>query len=178
MNSRGGLGVALLVLFVPAIGIAALASFLWQQQQSSFALEIELPEQPLAVRSFEVDGIDGWLVRREDGEVDAFWANSPHRGCTVELAAAGDERLRTVPSPFGDDEAGFLDPCGNSRWRLSGERVFGPAPRGLDRFPVAEGEAAILIDLGRVLLGVCARGTTATRCSGEGLPRTADGPRR
>ena len=143
MNSRGGLGVALLVLFVPAIGIAALASFLWQQQQSSFALEIELPEQPLAVRSFEVDGIDGWLVRREDG-----------------------------------DEAGFLDPCGNSRWRLSGERVFGPAPRGLDRFPVAEGEAAILIDLGRVLLGVCARGTTATRCSGEGLPRTADGPRR
>ena len=88
----------------------------------------------------------------------------------------GDPRLETVPPLFAGERGGFLDPCGDSRWLLSGERVFGPAPRGLDRFPLAEGGSALLIDLGRVLLGACSDGTSAERCSDFGLPVVESGP--
>ena len=160
----------------------ALASLLWPQSQSSYALDVEPPDQPLAARAFEVEGVRGWLVRQRDGRLDAFWARSPQRGpergCAVELLEAGDPRLETVPPLFVGERGGFLDPCGDSRWLLSGERVFGPAPRGLDRFPLAEGGPVLLIDLGRVLLGACSDGTSAERCSDFGLPVVEPGPRR
>ena len=93
MNAWRGLGV----IAALAAGVLALANLLWPQSQSSFALDVEPPEQALAAQAFEVEGVRGWLVRQRDGRVDAFWARSPHRGCAVELLEAGDPRLETAP---------------------------------------------------------------------------------
>ena len=138
------------MLFALAAAVAAFASLLWPQQQDSVALAIELPDEAAAVRAFAVDGVEGWLVRREDGGVDAFSARSPHRSCRVELLLVGDPRLETDPPLFDGEPGGFFDPCSNSFWLLSGEHILGPAPGGLDRFPATEGESHMLIDVSRV----------------------------
>jgi hypothetical protein len=49
-----------------------------------------------------------------------FLARSPHGGCLVQWNAERQE---------------FVDPCYGSRFALTGERVEGPAQRGLDRLP-------------------------------------------
>ena len=161
MRSRRTARAALVVLFALAAAVAAFVSLLWPQDDETVALSIELPDEASAVRPFAVDGVEGWLVRREDGGVDAFSARSPQRRCRVELLRAGDPRLETDPPLFEGEPGGFFDPCSNSFWLLSGEHVFGPAPRDLDRFPAAEGEAYLLVDLGRVLSP--RRSPTATR---------------
>ena len=55
-----------------------------------------------------------WIVRR-DRNATVFSATCPHLGCTVE--ASGN---------------GFICPCHGSSWNANGEKLSGPAPRGLD----------------------------------------------
>jgi Rieske Fe-S protein len=58
-----------------------------------------------------------WLVRDPSGAVRAFTTTCPHLGCAVDL----------------DESAGqFRCPCHTSAFALSGDRISGPAKRGLD----------------------------------------------
>ncbi len=74
-----------------------------------------------------------WLVRRKDGQVDAFTTICPHLGCSVNF----EDKLRR-----------FICPCHGGTFQLSGERLSeqqlgaaNPAPRGLDRLEVRKDPA-------------------------------------
>ncbi len=62
-----------------------------------------------------------WVRRTQDGKIEAFSAVCPHLGCAVGWdPAAGN----------------YLCPCHDSRFDISGNRMTGPAERGLDPLPV------------------------------------------
>jgi cytochrome b6-f complex iron-sulfur subunit len=75
-----------------------------------------------------------FLVNDSEHGPLALYARDPHRfGCWV----AWEESKRR-----------FADPCGGSRYTQTGEYIYGPAPRGLDRF------AVIVMNDGEVLVNV------------------------
>ena len=47
----------------------------------------------------------------------------------------------------------FECPCHASKYRLHGEYFSGPAPRGLDRFPVEVVDGQVIVDTGKVQVG-------------------------
>ena len=47
----------------------------------------------------------------------------------------------------------FECPCHGSKYRLSGEYYAGPAPRGLDRFPISVKGGKVVVDTGKVEFG-------------------------
>lgn len=93
-------------------------------------------------------------------------------GSPAYLANTGDEilvfhwrtpattrcRYRWAEYEFGDypelsRAEAFLDPCSGARFALDGRCIFGPAERGLDRFPVRLIGGQIYVDLSRVIRG-------------------------
>ncbi len=133
---------------------------------------------------FSFRGATGWLVSRSDGGVDAFWARSPYLGCAVYPISSG-ERFEGAVARYDlsrQTRGVFFDPCGNSLWLFSGERIFGPTPRGLDRFDATlearpQGDV-VTIDFGTVALGACSPGVEGeVQCSLPGESAYVDGPR-
>lgn len=78
------------------------------------------------------------VVQVTPGEFLALYAKDPHLGCMVpwlpEYEVAGETGW-------------FLNPCHGERYNIRGERVFGPAPRGLDRFSVTLRGELVVVDL-------------------------------
>jgi Rieske Fe-S protein len=71
-----------------------------------------------------------WLVRTESGELRAFSTVCPHLGCAV-----------------GYDEAAqkFQCPCHASAFATDGDKLGGPAKRGLDPLPLEERDGRVLV---------------------------------
>jgi len=84
------------------------------------------------------------LVRLHAGEVLALWARDPHLGCTVPYRPTYQ---------FDGREGWFRNPCHGETYDLAGYRVFGPTPRGLDRFHVEVVDGRVIVDLSRLELG-------------------------
>ena len=87
----------------------------------------------------------------EEGMVYAFWRRCPHLGCTVPYSATfsfEDPRSnQTYPG-------WFRCPCHGSTYSDSGVKVFGPAPRSLDSFPVViDPNGDIKVDVGVITVG-------------------------
>ena len=101
-----------------------------------------------------------WVVLRADGQAQAFFSRDSHSGCTVPWRA---------DFVFEGRAGWFRDPCTGSTYTLEGEKVFGPAPRGLDRHPASVEEAQVVVDLEQVLLGTC-QYAGETLCSPPGQP--------
>lgn len=85
------------------------------------------------------------------GMIYAFWRKCPHLGCTVPF---------TPSFSFEDPRSGqtyngwFRCPCHGSTYSDAGVKVFGPAPRSLDLFPVLIGDdGKISVDVGKVITG-------------------------
>lgn len=78
-----------------------------------------------------------YLVRT-DGELRALYQKCPHLGCRI---------------PFCESSERFECPCHGSVFNRKGEYVRGPAPRGMDSFPVREEDGALIVDTGRVTPG-------------------------
>lgn len=99
-----------------------------------------------------------YLTRVED-ELLALYQKCPHLGCRV---------------PFCDSSGRFECPCHGSIFNRKGEYLDGPAPRGMDRFPVATEEGQVLVDTGTVIDGPAPGVLTMTgepagvSCLGEG----------
>lgn len=75
----------------------------------------------------------------------AIYQKCVHLGCRV---------------PWCDSSGWFECPCHGSRYNGWGEYQFGPAPRGLDRFPLQVVEGVVMVDTGTVVTGP-ARGSGA-----------------
>lgn len=79
----------------------------------------------------------GVLEGMEAGFV-ALYQKCVHLGCRV---------------PWCKTSQWFECPCHGSRYNRVGEKVGGPAPRGLDRFPVSIEGGAVMVDTGQLSQG-------------------------
>jgi cytochrome b6-f complex iron-sulfur subunit len=79
----------------------------------------------------------GVLEGMESGFV-ALYQKCVHLGCRV---------------PWCKASQWFECPCHGSRYNRVGEKTGGPAPRGLDRFPVAVEGGAVVVDTGQLSQG-------------------------
>lgn len=79
-----------------------------------------------------------WVTRHEDGTFTALSTVCPHLGCAVTANGQG----------------GFACPCHTSAFASTGERLAGPAPRGLDALSVEVRGEQVLIHHRRFKQGV------------------------
>ncbi len=93
----------------------------------------------------------GVLDGMEEGVV-ALYQKCVHLGCRV---------------PWCGSSQWFECPCHGSKYNRVGEKVGGPAPRGLDRFAVSVNNGNLVIDTGKVLQGPPI-GTNTTGQQAEG----------
>lgn len=85
--------------------------------------------------------------------VTALYQKCPHLGCRV---------------PACPSSQWFECPCHGSKYNRAGEKKAGPAPRGLDRFPMTVNRAGeLIVDTGTIIVGP-AIGTNTTGQESEG----------
>jgi hypothetical protein len=175
LKTFGGIALAMVVGLV-AVG-ACVAAFVGSTPEHTLEvprsdLELDTPRfYPLpsfgadsAGRTFGV-----WIVARNDGSADAFYARDPFSGC----------HLPWRPDFVFEGESGwFRDPCQSATYTLDGVAVFGPTPRGIDSFDVTREEDIFIVDLERIRLGDCREdfegGSGA--CSAPNDPEYRDDP--
>ena len=73
----------------------------------------------------------------EQGYV-ALYQKCPHLGCRV---------------PWCQTSQWFECPCHGSKYNRVGEKTGGPAPRGMDRFPLEVSGASVVVDTGTIVQG-------------------------
>ncbi len=78
------------------------------------------------------------LIGAGDTKLQALYRKCVHLGCSV---------------PHCDTSMLFECPCHGSKYRLNGEYFGGPAPRGLDRFPVTIEGGKVVVDTGSLQTG-------------------------
>ena len=93
------------------------------------------------------------LPGMEEGYV-ALYQKCVHLGCRV---------------PWCQSSQWFECPCHGSKYNRVGEKQGGPAPRGLDRFPLEVSGGSITVDTGVIVVGPPI-GTNTTNQSPEGAP--------
>jgi hypothetical protein len=88
------------------------------------------------------------------------------QGCTVRWDSS---RQFDDPSTGQSHTGWFVDPCGGAIFDISGHKVFGPAPRDLDRFPIGLADNEFTVDT-RTL--ICGDGpdTTPLPCTRAPIP--------
>jgi cytochrome b6-f complex iron-sulfur subunit len=91
------------------------------------------------------------LAGMEEGFI-ALYQKCPHLGCRV---------------PQCDTSQWFECPCHGSQYNRVGEKRGGPAPRGMDRFPVTISGGEVTVDTGQIFLGPSI-GTNTTGQEAEG----------
>lgn len=79
-----------------------------------------------------------FYVTSAQGTLVAVYQKCPHLGCRV---------------PFCDSSQRFECPCHGSKFNLKGEYLAGPAPRGMDRFPIRVERDQVVVDTGTVIEG-------------------------
>lgn len=78
------------------------------------------------------------LINAADTKLVALYRKCVHLGCSV---------------PHCASSMLFECPCHGSKYRLNGEFFAGPAPRGLDRFPVEIDGDTVIVDTGSLQVG-------------------------
>jgi cytochrome b6-f complex iron-sulfur subunit len=72
-----------------------------------------------------------FYVTQYQGGLRALYQKCPHLGCRV---------------PFCQSAAQFQCPCHGSVYNIIGEYLQGPAPRGMDRFPIRIEQDRVVVD--------------------------------
>jgi cytochrome b6-f complex iron-sulfur subunit len=97
-----------------------------------------------AVSDFLAEGtvkyfLDGrFYVTQYQGGLRALYQKCPHLGCKV---------------PFCASSARFECPCHGSIYNVIGEYIGGPAPRGMDRFPIRIRNGRVTVDTSSIVEG-------------------------
>ncbi len=146
--------------FLGFFGMSSL-SFLWPKLTGGFGTRItvgalnDIIEQVGPAANFKPMFVpEGrfWLVYYEgtgdspvyaatgaaESKLLALYRKCVHLGCSV---------------PHCETSMLFECPCHGSKYRLTGEYYGGPAPRGLDRFPIAIENEKVVVDTGDVQVG-------------------------
>lgn len=146
--------------FLGLFGMSSL-SFLWPTLTAGFGTKIKAGNYEEILKTIGPEGnyipvfnSEGrfWLTYYEgsgdspvytaigavENKVQALYRKCVHLGCSV---------------PHCDKSMLFECPCHGSKYRLHGEYFGGPAPRGLDRFPVTVEGGQLIVDTGKVEVG-------------------------
>jgi cytochrome b6-f complex iron-sulfur subunit len=154
--------LASLGLFTAQFGAASLA-FIWPNLRGGFGSVIDLGVSPEDVKAqissdrlpyyygagrfylVNYDGQDeeGLYEGSVDEGLVALYQKCVHLGCRV---------------PFCEQSQWFECPCHGSKYNRAGEYRDGPAPRGMDRFPVRVQDGTVRVDTANRILGA-PRGT-------------------
>jgi cytochrome b6-f complex iron-sulfur subunit len=168
-----GLGI-----FAAGMG-AAMLGFLWPSSAGGFGAQIDvgseddakaefdkkLPYYNAGARTYIVpypkDDIekaravyDPLIVKGMEQGYVALYQKCVHLGCRV---------------PWCETSQWFECPCHGSKYNRVGEKKGGPAPRGLDRFPLEVSGGSITVDTGTIVQGPPI-GTDTTGQTAEGAP--------
>jgi cytochrome b6-f complex iron-sulfur subunit len=104
--------------------------------------------------------LDGrFYVTSSSGSLVALYQKCPHLGCRV---------------PFCDSSGRFECPCHGSIYNIRGEYIQGPAPRGMDRFPIKIQGDRVLVDTADAVEGP-PRGESSVSSEPKG-PSCVGGP--
>ena len=146
--------------FLGFFGMSTL-SFLWPKLSGGFGTAITVGDAAEILKQVGPDGgykplfnPEGrfWLtyydgtgdspvyaaVGATEYKVQALYRKCVHLGCSV---------------PHCSKSMLFECPCHGSKYRLHGEYYGGPAPRGLDRFPVSVAAGKLVVDTGALEVG-------------------------
>jgi cytochrome b6-f complex iron-sulfur subunit len=155
-------------LFTAEFGLASIA-FVWPNLRGGFGAQIDLgltaqsiKEQIQADRQPFYYGAGRFYLTEYDGEnaedygaaegLVALYQKCVHLGCRV---------------PFCEQSQWFECPCHGSKYNRAGEYRDGPAPRGLDRFPVTVEDGIVKVDTSQKLEGP-PRGEATVQTNPEG----------
>ena len=99
-----------------------------------------IPEGRFFLAYYEGDGDSPVyeITGAVEAKMQALYRKCVHLGCSV---------------PHCSTSLLFECPCHGSKYRLNGEYYGGPAPRGLDRFPIAIEGDSVVVDTGKVQPG-------------------------
>jgi len=81
----------------------------------------------------------GEEVPLADRSILALWRKCPHLGCQIPQLCEASQWFECL--------------CHGSKYSVLGEKRDGPAPRGMDRFPVTVVDGAYIVDTGQVVDG-------------------------
>jgi cytochrome b6-f complex iron-sulfur subunit len=140
----GGLGAGLLA------SVASIIDFLYPRGITGFGSVIDAgtvdefePGVPTAVQEGKF-----WLVNLTEAQGGpgflALWWKCPHLGCTVPWRPTFN---------FNGTQGWFRCPCHGSTYTAAGVRVFGPAPRSMDRMEITIAGGRISVNTGSIEKG-------------------------
>jgi cytochrome b6-f complex iron-sulfur subunit len=90
-----------------------------------------LPERDLPEGAVRFVREGRFYLSRSQGELFALSQACPHLACRV---------------PYCEGSGRFQCPCHGSEFTLAGEWINGPAPRGLDRYPLQIRDGVVVVD--------------------------------
>jgi cytochrome b6-f complex iron-sulfur subunit len=152
---RGGVMLGIASVLATMSGV--IVDFLWQRNVSGFGAVV-MPgvasDFPPGSKTKVTEG-KFWLVNltAEQGGPGflALWQKCPHLGCVVPWL----ESFKWVDPTTGHEKAGwFRCSCHQSTYNDAGVRVYGPAPRSMDRMAVQVTEKGYVeVDTGAISKG-------------------------
>ena len=140
-----------------AFGGASIA-FLWPSLRGGFGAQIDVGSEE-EVRQTIADGGGRMEYPAGRSYLVAYDESTDGEGQYAEVAAGGFMALYQkcvhlgCRVPWCESSAWFECPCHGSRYNRWGEYQFGPAPRGLDRFPVTIEEGRVIVDTSTIVTG-------------------------
>jgi cytochrome b6-f complex iron-sulfur subunit len=171
--------VTLMLVGIGAFG-AAVVAFLWPKLSGGFGSKITIGKYPEVVAAIQagknflyVPEGRAWVTQYPPGSVPKAEASGAYAGPVLQGMQEGLVALYQKCPHLGcrvpqcDSSQWFECGCHGSMYNRVGEKKAGPAPRGMDHFPIAVSGGLVTIDTAQVFPGAPI-GTNTTGQEAEG----------